>query len=115
MEFIGVPLVALIRALGPPAVVLVVGAVLIVLRRPAHAGLLWGALGVQLFAAALPYLWLLLQAGTGLAGQSWVGLIMILVQPGVEFIAWLLVLAAVCARSTAPSAEPADAARVPVP
>lgn len=91
------PLVTLIRSLGPPLVVLGVGAVLLVRRRPVRARLMWAALAVQLAAAVLPFAWLLLQAATGLAGQNWVGLAMILVQPGVEAVAWLLALGAVAA------------------
>ncbi|MFC4563246.1 hypothetical protein ACFO4E_15380 [Nocardiopsis mangrovi] len=94
MESIGVPWVAVVRDLGPPVVVLGVGAVLIALRRPRRAGLLWGALGLQVAAAALPYLWLVVQEATGLAGQTWVGLVMILVQPAVAALGWLLALAA---------------------
>ncbi|WP_186356625.1 hypothetical protein [Streptomonospora sp. PA3] len=97
MEFIGVPLVALIRSLGPPLVVLAVGAVLLVRRRPVRARLLWAALAVQVAAAALPYAWLLLQAATGIGGHRLVGPAMILVQPGVEALAWLCALAAVTA------------------
>ncbi|GAB3438219.1 hypothetical protein GCM10027570_01200 [Streptomonospora sediminis] len=95
MEFIGVPLVALIRSLGPPLVVLAVGAVLLARRRPVRARLMCTALAVQLGAAALPFAWLLLQAGTGLGGRTEVGLAMILVQPAVEALAWLLAIAAV--------------------
>ncbi|MDT0303535.1 hypothetical protein [Streptomonospora wellingtoniae] len=97
MESVGVPLVALIRSLGPPLVVLAVGAVLLVRRRPVRARLMWTALAVQLAAAALPYAWLVLQAAAGLGRQNAVGLAMILVQPAVEALAWMLALAAVTA------------------
>jgi len=92
-----VPLVPFIRSLGPPLVVLAVGAVLLVRRRPVRARLMWAALAVQLAAAAMPYAWLAVQTATGLGGQTWVGLAMIMLQPGVDAIAWLLALGAVVA------------------
>ncbi|GAA1779245.1 hypothetical protein [Streptomonospora arabica] len=100
MESIGVPLVALIRSLGPPLVVLAVGGVLLVRRRPVRARLMWAALAVQLATAALPYAWLSLQAAAGLGRHYAVAPVMILVQPGAEALAWILALAAVTA--TAP-------------
>src|SRR5690606_8448850 len=58
---------------GPAAVLFAVGAVLLVRRRPARRRLVWTALAVQLAAAALPFGWLLLQAGAGIGGHSRVG------------------------------------------
>ncbi|MBB6000817.1 hypothetical protein [Streptomonospora salina] len=97
MEFIGVPSVALIRSLGPPLVVLAVGGVVLVRRRPARARLMWAALSVHLAAAALPFAWLLLQAGAGVGRQTVVGPAMILIQPAVDALAWMLALAAAVA------------------
>ncbi|WP_017593706.1 hypothetical protein [Nocardiopsis potens] len=94
MEFIDVPWVAVVRAVGPAAVLFAVGAVLLVRRRPARRGLVWAALAVQLAAAALPFGWLLAQAGAGIGGRTEVGLAMILVQPGLEAAAWALLLVA---------------------
>ncbi|RNL85252.1 hypothetical protein [Halostreptopolyspora alba] len=108
MEYIGVPLVTLVRELGPPTVVLAVGGLLILRRRPPRAGLLWAALGTHLLAAALPYLWLLVQVSTGLTGDTFIAFLMTLVRPGVEFVAWLLVFATVLTRSE-PHAEAAPA------
>ncbi|QBI54819.1 hypothetical protein EKD16_15210 [Streptomonospora litoralis] len=110
------PLVTLIRSLGPPLVVLAVGAVLLIRRRVVRARLMWAALVVQLAAAVLPFAWLLLQVGTGLGGRTVVGLAMILVQPGVEALAWLLALGAVVAAAPRrragrePSAAPPESA-----
>ncbi|WP_193789928.1 hypothetical protein [Streptomonospora alba] len=115
MEFIGVPLVTLIRSLGPPLVVLAVGAVLLVRRRPVRARLMWAALSVQLAAAALPFAWLLLQAGTGLGGRTVVGLAMILIQPGVEALAWLLALGAVVASAPRRGADGARGGHAAAP
>jgi hypothetical protein len=116
VEIIGVPLVAVVRTLGPPAVVAVVGAVLVARRRPPRGGLLAAGLGVYVVAAALPLLWLAVQRATGLARGSEAGLVMILLQPAVEAGAWLLALAALVPRRApaAPSSgAPADgAARV---
>jgi len=121
VEFIGVPWVAVVRAVGPAAVLFAVGAVLLVRRRPARRRLVWTALAVQLAAAALPFGWLLLQAGAGIGGHSRVGVVMILVQPGLEAAAWALLLVAAVggaqrprkagARGAAggpPAAEPAE-------
>lgn len=105
MEYIGVPLVPLVRALGPPVVLLVVGAVLIVRQRPIASRLLWAALGVNLFAAALPFLWRFVQVGTGFATESVAGLVMMLLQPLVEFSAWMLVLGVVATRGPRPLAR----------
>ncbi|MBB4932403.1 hypothetical protein F4561_003223 [Lipingzhangella halophila] len=109
MEYIGVPLVTLVRTLGPPIVVLGIGALLILRRRPPRARLLWAALAAHLLAAALPFLWLLVQVSTGLTGETVVALIMTLVQPGVEFAAWLLVFAMIFGRRVSPmDAAPAE-------
>ncbi|WP_420160434.1 hypothetical protein [Nocardiopsis sp. CNT-189] len=127
MEFIGVPWVAVVRAVGPAAVLFAVGAVLLVRRRPARRGLVWAALAVQLGAAALPFAWLLAQAGAGVGGRTEVGLAMILVQPGLEAAAWALLLVAAVggarrpralrgrpAPGEAPAAEPAEPLTDPV-
>ncbi|MDA0567648.1 hypothetical protein LG943_25480 [Streptomonospora sp. S1-112] len=95
MELIGMPWVAIVRTLGPPLVVGAVGAIVLARRRPPGARLMWGALAVQLAAAALPVAWLLVQVGAGVGGHSAVGLVMILLQPAVEALAWLMAVAAV--------------------
>ncbi|WP_017541645.1 hypothetical protein [Nocardiopsis halophila] len=110
MELIGVPAYQLVRSLGPPLVLLAVVAVLIRRRRLARPGLLWAAVLAHLSAAALPYGWLLLQATAGVTGTTLVGLIMTLLQPAVEFGAWLLVLGAVFTRR---DDRPRDAASAP--
>ncbi len=101
MEYIGVPLATMVRELGPPAVVLAVGALLILRRRPPRAGLLWAALATHLLAAALPYVWLFLQVTIGIGGETFVALLMTLIQPGVAFVAWLLVFAMIFGFPTA--------------
>ncbi|PSK96740.1 hypothetical protein CLV63_11037 [Murinocardiopsis flavida] len=111
MEYIGVPLVSLVRSLGPPVVLLVVGAVLIVRQRPVGARLLWAALAVNLVAAALPFVWRFVQVGTGFATESVAGLVMMLLQPLVEFCAWLLVLGVVVSRGPAGQAMLPEPAR----
>ena len=58
MEAIGVPWFIVVRYLGPPLFLLVVGGALLLWRRPARPGLAWAALAVNLFAAALPFLWM---------------------------------------------------------
>ncbi|MDA2804939.1 hypothetical protein [Nocardiopsis suaedae] len=112
MELIGVPAYQLVRSLAPPLVLLAVAAYLIRRRRPSRPGLVWAAVGVNLGAAALPYAWLLLQATTGIGGTTLIGFIMTLIQPGLVFGAWLLMLGAVFAgtRRTNPRTPPESAA-----
>lgn len=98
MDFLGVPWFIAVRHLGPPLAVLAVGAVLILRGRPPRAGLLWAALATHLAAAALPFLWRWLQVATGYLGETHIGLVMTLLQPGVESAAWVLVLWAVLAQ-----------------
>ncbi|MEY9211059.1 hypothetical protein NI17_012225 [Thermobifida halotolerans] len=98
MEFLGVPWFVLVRHLGPPLVLLGVGAALVRWRRPARTGLVVAALCVNLLAAALPFLWIAFQAATGLANRSAAGLVMTGLQPLVFFTAWMLLLVAAVAR-----------------
>ncbi|MDA2811658.1 hypothetical protein O4J56_13540 [Nocardiopsis sp. RSe5-2] len=97
MELIGVPAYQLVRSLAPPLVLLAVAAYLIRRRRPSRPGLVWAAVGVNLGAAALPYVWLLLQATVGIGGTTLIGFIMTLIQPALVLGAWLLMLGAVFA------------------
>ncbi|WP_017557471.1 hypothetical protein [Nocardiopsis baichengensis] len=113
MELIGVPAYQLVRSLGPPLVLLAVVAFLIRRRRPARPGLLWAAVLAHLSAAALPYGWLLLQATAGVTGTTLVGLIMTLLQPAVEFGAWLLVLGAVFLRPRRTGSPDSERAAAP--
>ncbi|NYH50718.1 hypothetical protein HNR06_000307 [Nocardiopsis arvandica] len=94
MEAIGIPWFMAVRHLGPPLLLLAVGGALLVWRRPARPGLVWAALGTNLGAAALPYLWIGLQLLTDQAERTVYGLVLTLVQPGVATVAWLLLLAA---------------------
>ncbi|MGI5121262.1 hypothetical protein ACQEU5_17280 [Marinactinospora thermotolerans] len=110
MEYIGVPLVSLIRDLGPPLVVVVLGLALAARWRPRRPRLVVAALLVHLFAAALPYLWISAQVFLGLATQSAAGLVMILVQPAVQFAAWVLLLVgAIVPPRGAPPGSPSPA------
>ncbi|KUP97361.1 hypothetical protein [Thermobifida cellulosilytica] len=97
MESLGVPWFVLVRHLGPPLVLLVVGGVLVRWRRPPRRGLVVAALCVNLLAAALPFLWIALQTATGLGTSSAAGLVMTGLQPLVSFTAWMLLLVAVTA------------------
>ncbi|GAA3986859.1 hypothetical protein FOF52_09710 [Thermobifida alba] len=97
MESLGVPWFVLVRHLGPPLVLLAVGGALVRWRRPARAGLVVAALCVNLLAAALPFLWIALQAATGLGTGSAAGLVMTGLQPLVSFAAWMLLLGAAVA------------------
>ncbi|TDQ43601.1 hypothetical protein [Actinorugispora endophytica] len=101
MESLGVPWFVLVRQIGPPLVLLAVGAVLVWWRRPARTGLVVAALGVNLLAAALPFLWIGLQVGAGIGTQTAAGLVVLLLQPLVAFTAWILLLVAVLARPSA--------------
>lgn len=94
METIGVPWFIVVRYLGPPLFLLVAGGALLLWRRPARPGLAWAALVVNLFAAALPFLWIGVQILTGQADLTVIGLVMTLLQPGVVVLAWLLLLLA---------------------
>nr|WP_246425190.1 hypothetical protein [Streptomonospora nanhaiensis] len=111
------PWVSVVRTLGPPLLVCAVGAVVLARRRPAGARLMWGALAAQLAAAALPVVWLLVQVGAGVGGHSSVGVVMILLQPAVEALAWLMAIAAVTgAVASRPGTRPGvgtDAAQDP--
>ncbi|GLU49462.1 hypothetical protein [Nocardiopsis ansamitocini] len=107
MESLGVPWFVLVRQLGPPAVLLVVGIGLTLWRRPARGGLVTVALVVNLLAAALPFVWILLQVGADLGTQTWAGLVTLLVQPLVTFTAWMLLLIAVLSAPPRTKAGPA--------
>ncbi|WP_017589724.1 hypothetical protein [Nocardiopsis ganjiahuensis] len=98
MEAIGVPWFIVVRHLGPPLFLFVAGGALLLWRRPARPGLAWVALAVNLFAAALPFLWIGVQILTGQAELTVVGLVMTLLQPGVAAVAWLLLLLALVAQ-----------------
>lgn len=94
MESIGVPWFIMVRYLGPPLFLLLVGGTLLWWRRPARAGLAWAALLVNLFAAASPFLWIGVQALTGRGDLTVIGLIMTLLQPALVIVAWSLLLSA---------------------
>ncbi len=98
MEAIGIPWFIMVRHLGPPLFLLVVGGALLVWRRPARAGLVWAALTVNLVAAALPFLWIGVQILTGRGDLTVIGLVMTLLQPGTVVVAWLLLLLALVGR-----------------
>ncbi len=108
MEAIGVPWFIVVRYLGPPLFLLVVGGALLMWRRPARLGLAWAALSVNLLAAALPFLWIGVQILTGQAELTVIGLVMTLLQPGVTVLAWLLLLLALVARPRSGSDAPVD-------
>lgn len=94
MESIGVPWFIVVRYLGPPLFLVLVGGALLWWRRPPRAGLAWTALVVNLFAAALPFLWIGVQLLTGEGDLTVIGLVMTLLQPAVVVIAWSLLLLA---------------------
>ena len=100
MESLGVPWFVLVRHLGPPLVLLAVGGALVRWRRPPRRRLVVTALCVNLLAAALPFLWIALQAATGLGTGSAAGLVMTGLQPLVSFTAWMLLLVAVATPAT---------------
>ncbi|WP_159943691.1 MULTISPECIES: hypothetical protein [unclassified Nocardiopsis] len=105
MEAFGVPWFVAVRQLGPPLLLLVVGGALLAWRRPGRPGLVWAALGTNLAAAALPYLWIGLQILTDQAERTVYGLVMTLFQPLVATVAWMLLLAAALTRPAAPGAR----------
>lgn len=94
MESIGVPWFLMVRYLGPPLFLLVIGGAVLWWRRPARAGLAWAALWVNLLAAALPFLWIGVQLLTGQGDLTVIGLVMTLLQPAVVIVAWSLLLLA---------------------
>lgn len=98
MESLGVPWFVLVRQLGPPLVLLVVGVALLGWRRPARRALIAAALATNLLAAALPFGWLALQRAAGVGTDSAAGLVVLLLQPLVTCVAWLLLLVAAVAR-----------------
>lgn len=108
MEAIGVPWFIVVRYLGPPLFLLAAGGALLLWRRPDRPGLVWAALVVNLFAAALPFLWIGFQILTGQAELTVVGLVMTLLQPGVVVAAWLLLLLALVAQPRGPTVVPDD-------
>ncbi|MBR8743861.1 hypothetical protein [Nocardiopsis sp. MG754419] len=103
MESIGVPWFIMVRYLGPPLFLVVVGGALLWWRRPPLAGLAWTALVVNLFAAALPFLWIGVQLLTGEGDITVIGLVMTLLQPAVVVLAWSLLLLAFVLPSRRPS------------
>lgn len=92
MEAFGVPWFIAVRDLGPPMFLLVVGGALLLWRRPRRTGLAWVALTVNLFAAALPFLWIGVQVLAGRGDLTVIGLVMTLLQPGLTVVAWLFLL-----------------------
>ncbi|WP_087099538.1 hypothetical protein [Nocardiopsis sp. JB363] len=94
MESIGVPWFLVVRYLGPPLFLVLAGGALLWWRRPPRAGLAWTALMVNLFAAALPFLWIGVQLLTGEGDLTVIGLVMTLLQPAVVVVAWSLLLLA---------------------
>ncbi|WP_017545113.1 hypothetical protein [Nocardiopsis prasina] len=106
MEAIGVPWFIVVRYLGPPLFLLVVGGALLVWRRPARAWMVWSALAVNLVAAMLPFLWIGVQILTGEGDLTVVGLVMTLLQPGTVVVAWLLLLLALVTQPGAGATVP---------
>ncbi|HJE58250.1 MAG TPA: hypothetical protein K8V84_07000 [Nocardiopsis listeri] len=94
MESIGVPWFIVVRYLGPPLFLVLAGGALLWWRRPPRAVMAWTALVVNLFAAALPFLWIGVQSLTGQGDLTVIGLVMTLLQPAVVVIAWSLLLVA---------------------
>lgn len=94
MESIGVPWFIVVRYLGPPLFLVLAGGALLWWRRPPRAVMAWTALVVNLFAAALPFLWIGVQSLTGQGDLTVIGLVMTLLQPAVVVIAWSLLLLA---------------------
>ena len=94
MEAIGVPWFLVVRYLGPPLVLFVVGGALLLWRRPERAGLACAALAVNLLGAALPFLWIGVQILTGQGDLTVIGLVMTLLQPTVVCLAWGMLLLA---------------------
>ncbi|MET9710796.1 hypothetical protein ACFW3Z_11415 [Nocardiopsis alba] len=108
MESIGVPWFIVVRYLGPPLFLVLVGGALLWWRRPARAWLAWTALVVNLFAAALPFLWLGFQALFGRGDLTVIGLVMTLLQPAVVASAWCLLLLALVWGPRAPAPTPIE-------
>lgn len=92
MEALAVPWFVLVRYLGPPLFLLVVGGALLLWPPPRRRGLAWTALGANLLAAALPFLWIAAQRATGAGDLTVIGLAMTLLQPGLVVLAWLVLL-----------------------
>jgi len=92
METLAVPWFVLVRYLGPPLFLLAIGGALLAWRPPRRRGLAWTALGTNLLAAALPFLWIAAQQATGAGDLTVIGLAMTLLQPGLVVLAWLLLL-----------------------
>lgn len=92
MEALAVPWFVLIRYLGPPLFLLVVGGALLLWRPPRRRGLAWTALGTNLLAAALPFLWIAAQRATDAGDLTVIGLVMTFLQPGLVVLAWLVLL-----------------------
>ncbi|GHD28609.1 hypothetical protein GCM10007147_28700 [Nocardiopsis kunsanensis] len=92
MEALAVPWFVLVRHLGPPLFLLVVGGTLLLWRPPRRRGLAWTALGTNLLAAALPFLWIAVQRAAGAGDLTVIGLAMTLLQPGLVVLAWLVLL-----------------------
>ncbi|WP_431869382.1 hypothetical protein [Nocardiopsis eucommiae] len=106
MEAIGVPWFIVVRHLGPPLFLLLAGGALLVWRRPARAWLVWAGLAVNLVAAALPFLWIGVQILTGRGDLTVIGLVMTLLQPATEVLAWLLLLLALVSQPRAGAVSP---------
>ncbi|GAA3757444.1 hypothetical protein GCM10022205_51050 [Spinactinospora alkalitolerans] len=104
------PWVNLVRDLGPSAVVLAIGLVLVLALRPRRRALITGGLVLQALAAALPFLWLAVQVGTGFATESVAGLVMLLAQPAVAAAGWLALLLAAVRNGRDAGARAASAA-----
>ncbi|MFY7069118.1 hypothetical protein ACOQFV_24955 [Nocardiopsis changdeensis] len=102
MEALGVPWFMSVRLLGPPLLLLVVGGALLLWRRPGRSKAVWAALAVNLLAAALPFLWIGVQAVTDQAERTVYGLVMTLLQPSVSLVAWGLLLWAAVFPARAP-------------
>lgn len=97
MEALAVPWFILVRHLGPPLFLLVVGGALLLWRPPRRRGLAWAALGTNLLAAALPFLWIAVQRATEAGDLTVIGLAMTFLQPGLVVLAWLVLLWALVA------------------
>lgn len=110
MEALAVPWFILVRYLGPPLFLLMVGGALLLWRPPHRRGLAWAALGTNLLAAALPFLWIAVQRATDAGDLTVIGLVMTFLQPGLVVLAWLVLLWALvdpCSREQcSPSAAP---------
>lgn len=92
VEALAVPWFVLVRYLGPPLFLLVVGGALLLWRPPRRRVLAWTALGTNLLAAALPFLWITVQRATDAGDLTAIGLVMTFLQPGLVVLAWLALL-----------------------